>query len=318
MTTLGKIHTVFMLAAGAACLGGCGQADYEQRMEKTKARVEQAGKFSPLSLFPIEIADTPFKIRLPGVFTTRAAIRFFAAAADGNGGPSLDDLRPPMLRMPHLKLVIQTAAADDRGSQYPYFCYIAALPPGTTFTVPVDKPAKVEPKTDAPAEPPADAAAENKPAEPAEPKNESAQKKEDKPAEDKPAEEKPMEEKPAADPAAAEQKPVDLSVWIQDELAKAFPAEKEKPEWQPVEAPTPVLGQPSIPWKRISVTGNQPFQFLGGETSDFLASVPGKFVLYMGEREGTTLLLGWRIPTALESKSPIEQWATLCAGTLQP
>jgi hypothetical protein len=330
-----RFCAVLLGTLGAVGLVGCGQGAYEQTMVQTEAKLKQAGKFSGLSLFPVQIVDTPFQIRLPDSFAGRTGIRFFASQASDEGGTKLDELQPPFLKLPDLKVVYQAMGSDDKGSQYPYFCYLAALPPGAVFTAPAPKPVMTEPKPETPAEPPAEGTTENKPETPAENKPDAAAA--EKPAEkkpegteaqpaEKPAEppaeqpaDKPAEtpaEKPAGEVPAAPGEPVKLADWIKTQLNQAFPGKKY--EWEPFDAPTPVLNQAPIAWQRISIEGIQPFQFIGGSSSDFLEQVDGKFVLYMCERDGTTVLVAWRVPKALEAKSPIEDWSRLAAGTLRP
>jgi len=121
-------------------------------------------------------------------------------------------------------------------------------------------------------------------------------------------------ETPAAEPGQKTQPTV--RQWIQDELAKAFPDQKEKPKWEPIDAPTPFLNEAPVHWERISVTGDQPFQIISNEVNDPI-KYPGKFVLYMCERDGTTVLVAWRVPAALDASVPMEQWSLLSAGTLR-
>ena len=318
MTKLARFCQVLIGMPVAVCLLGCGQSSYEQTMVQTEAKLKQAGKFSELSLVSVVIPDTPFQIRLPQPLVSRTAYKVFAAAAaEGDGsGPKAEEIQPPFLKLPDLKVVFQQIGADERERSTRISATWQALPPGATFTAPAPKPAAPEPKAETPAE--ADnpmPVTENKPkhrprTKPKAPAEQPARRSAAEPPADKP------EEKPAGEAAAAAG------------TCRNFLGLDQRPSDRSVSCTKSTMGagrrshaganQPPIILATNHDEGVQPFQFLGSGSSDFLEKVDGKFVLYMCKHQTAPPCSSpGGFPRALEPRSPVEQWAVLAAGTLR-
>lgn len=275
LATLSSRCGLLMLVASLSALCGCGQAEYERRMGETEARIRQASKFLPLSLNRSEF--DPFTIRLPSTFAGNNAVRFTPSSPDPYGSSndiSPDLLQPPQVKLPGIRMVLQTMGSDSMGVQYPYFCYVAV----------VDAPAAGS----EPAEPPADQT------------------------------KAPPAAKDEKEPAAAEKPAPSLEEQLLAEVQKAFPTKPglEPIAWRDELAETP--DKKELKWRRLSATGEQSFQFIGGQPSDALAKVPGIFEIYLYDFGDKRLLVAWREPQPLETAVPLATWAHLAAGTVEP
>ncbi len=106
---------------------------------------------------------------------------------------------------------------------------------------------------------------------------------------------------PAGEPAP-DGKPIEDSV--QAQLAAAF---NSQPQWQ--EANCPVQNGPMVPWRRITVTGQQKFLEMNGLDK----TMPAIFELYTREVDGWRLMLAWRYPDKLQQR-PGESAALVCGS----
>jgi hypothetical protein len=124
-----NIHTEEAILAAVlvavSATAGCGQAEYEQRLERSVAAMQQ-GNYTPgmmqqtaaqqaagqaEALYAAgQIPGVPLTIRVPSVF--------------GNTSNS----QPPFANVPGLRVTYEATTQDSAGGQQPSYFYVAALP----------------------------------------------------------------------------------------------------------------------------------------------------------------------------------------------
>lgn len=289
----------FALVSLVLAITGCGQGQYEARMNKTLEQLRHEAKFNVLRIEPVPIPGTPYRIRIPNAFFGNTGAMFTIDSPDpGTGSPPLPAhfLQPSQMTIPGMQVVYQASAIDDRGVQLPYFCHIAA----------VERSQEPPPAEAAAGAPPA----EEKPAEPADEEKKAADEKqpegEAKKEEGKPEGEKEPEKKPA--------RPLPLDQQLLAEVNKAFKS-KQPLKWETVECETPRDPRLSIPWRRIVAEGEQDFIFINSAIANKLT---GKFELYLYDPpdEPFSVILVWRAPDNVAAKAPIAEWSVRSAGTI--
>jgi hypothetical protein len=103
---------------------GCGQQEFNARVEKGLTGVRHLGKFGDLDLKPSTIPDTPVSLRLPKDFITRLPAN--SANPEGEGAMPPERMQPPGFNVPNMRLLCQAILSDERGAPVPVFCHIAA------------------------------------------------------------------------------------------------------------------------------------------------------------------------------------------------
>lgn len=93
---------------------------------------------------------------------------------------------------------------------------------------------------------------------------------------------------------------------IQAQLAAAF---KSQPQWQ--ETNCPVQNGPMVPWRRIIVTGEQPFL----DTNGTAKPLPAIFELFTREVGDWRLMLAWRYPDKFQQR-PGESAPLVCGSVI--
>ena len=89
-----------------------------------------------------------------------------------------------------------------------------------------------------------------------------------------------------------------LAKELQAKLKETF---KDTPDqWETVDVDSP-SGNP-IQWKKIRVEGEQPFRYMDN-FKPVNGNLPGMFELWMCDRSGYIVLVGWRVPTLVQGPS---------------
>jgi hypothetical protein len=102
------------------------------------------------------------------------------------------------------------------------------------------------------------------------------------------------------DPAAA----------LRKELSTSAP--KSLGEWEGFTAETP-NGQ-AIPWRKLRCVGNQEFFSVDKGGQEQSVTVPGVLEVYLHEEGKYLVVVAWRTPVSIESKTELAKWAPLVAG----
>ena len=114
--------------------------------------------------------------------------------------------------------------------------------------------------------------------------------------------------------AAVPAKPGDAETLAADLQAKLKEQFKDTPdEWSGVDAESPT-GK-AVQWKKIRVTGDQPFRFFSAGTV-ITKDRPGIFELWICDKSDYVVIVGWRAPASLEGPAtppPAPTPATLLA-----
>ena len=100
----------------------------------------------------------------------------------------------------------------------------------------------------------------------------------------------------------------DLLQTLSGKVKRAFSGSKA--DWQDETCDTPTGG--TVAWKRLRVTGPQPFQSRAGT----VPTEPGIFDLWVHDAAGTSVLVAWRVPTSIAKQTKYEELAPLTAGTV--
>ena len=273
----GGLAGLLLICVAAA---GCGQAEFERRLDKNIAVLKQAGKFKELNREPQPIFTTPFGVRLPMAFPRNGFFTTDSPNPSGQpGNVTQKELQPPFVTLPGIQFLIQNGALGEGNANLPYFGYFAGEMIGAFRP------------------------------------NQQAQEGNQQPAPEgnqQPAENKPAETKP--EPLTEEE----LSpTGVLAQLAKAFPKQTNL-QWEGVDCQTPVLGAPPIHWQRIHIEAPQMFDYMGNLPTG--QAIDGTFELWLYEGDGYRIYIGWRAPNQVLNKVPMfgpESWAELVAGTLQ-
>jgi hypothetical protein len=102
--------------------------------------------------------------------------------------------------------------------------------------------------------------------------------------------------------AAVPSKAGDAQKLAADLQAKLKTKFKDTPEaWENVDANSPE--GTGLPWKKIRITGEQPFRVREAAGGIASKNLPGVFELWMYEAADYVVLVGWRAPTAIEGPS---------------
>ncbi len=96
-------------------------------------------------------------------------------------------------------------------------------------------------------------------------------------------------------------------------LAEKLPATPET--WEDVELHS-LEGTPHT-WKKLRVEGEMTFERVNPDRVQEPAQAPGVLELYLTERDGYQVLLGWRAPAELEESTLVGDWVRMSAGTVQ-
>lgn len=107
---------------------------------------------------------------------------------------------------------------------------------------------------------------------------------------------------------------------IVDSLKRAFP--DQNPTWRDEQCDTPEIGK-GVTWKRLSVTGKQPWAYRGRDAGDNAEETPhihvhtGSFEVWLNDNHPDWLVLvAWRVSNVNSQLFDLNQFATLTAGTL--
>ncbi|HWB00938.1 MAG TPA: hypothetical protein VG713_20745, partial [Pirellulales bacterium] len=232
------------LAIPVVVVAGCGQQDYQSRLDKSLVKVMHQAKFSDLDLTRSVIANTPVSFRLPAAMGQRYSPE--SENTDGPGKMPIARLQPGKIVLPDVRLVCQGLGKNEAGVDVPYFCHIAVVPKavGNAAAAPPVNPNAPPANPNAP---PGDAAATPATA---------------------------STTGPAAEPAAApatDGKP--LAQAIRDEVLAAYPGTAD---WETIACETPLPGQ-TLEWKRMQAKGEDDYQKFGISTP---TAMPGTLSVY--------------------------------------
>jgi hypothetical protein len=276
-------HRLFfatVLAAIAPTLAGCGGARYDKRMEETKQRLMHTKPFQQhLFRAPTDIEETGVSLRVPKLFDKNATL-----VADGetndNGDPiGVDRMQPPFLKLPGFLFGYEKyVPLGERKKTLPVYVYFAVVECGDRKTSDVAKELREnltgQIESYLRTTPPAGADAI-------------------------PAESGGEEETGDAEPVVIDAAAIKTPEW----------EDKNKP----LELDTPEPGT-TIPWWKVSVTGNQ--LFFADVGQDYM--VEGRLDLYLHASDvaPVCVIVGFRAPTDRLEQSGLFEAARPALGTL--
>ena len=150
-----QINAWLSLCAILSAASGCGVGEYERRMQPTLDRLAWAEQFSDISKATYDVPGTTFKLRLPLSFKDKP---FTADSPNPNGnnvpsGPDMLQSPLPDLKLPGIRMYVQSFERSNDGVNVPYCCHVAVVDP-----LPVDpnsetaKPNDAKPATGTPAD----------------------------------------------------------------------------------------------------------------------------------------------------------------------
>jgi hypothetical protein len=128
------VRIVVALALLLVVVAGCGQGEYDRRLEASVAVLQQAGKFSDLERDPRPVFETPFTIRMPFAF----GLLFTTSSTKPGSNDTFtsDELQPPFVKLPGIRFLRQGGASADGRTSLPYFYYVAGYRPDTQVAPP--------------------------------------------------------------------------------------------------------------------------------------------------------------------------------------
>jgi hypothetical protein len=124
-----KVVVLLNIALAVILLAGCGQEDFNRRLESSLRSVKHSDLFAELEQQPTPIPNTTVRVRFPKVFL--AADRMTPDSPDpDNIEPTIPParLQPVLFQLPNVKLMCQGLARDERNVDVPYFCHMAVDP----------------------------------------------------------------------------------------------------------------------------------------------------------------------------------------------
>ena len=123
---------LFVAILSAITFTGCGRSEFDRRLNE---QAEEWNNKSPYTVLyaPMEIPDSPFKIRIPKLFKELYGPNSAHPddfKNDSNEGQLIAGMRfhPSMLPLPGNKICAESYYATKSGDDYPYYCYLAAGP----------------------------------------------------------------------------------------------------------------------------------------------------------------------------------------------
>jgi len=85
-------------------------------------------------------------------------------------------------------------------------------------------------------------------------------------------------------------------------------------DWEEVRLPTPE-GR-VLTWKKIRATGTQEFYYVDNSNKASFKAMPGILEVYYHQAAGSSVVVCWRVPTALGKSTNFSQLAALLAGSI--
>jgi hypothetical protein len=122
---------------GILLLTGCGQQDYQQRLDKSLVAVKHQAKFGILELQPTTLPGTPVSMRLPAKLDARLTLE--SQDPEGSGTVAEARIQAGKVTLPGLRMTCQGLEKDERGVEVPYFCHLAAVARDPTSPPLLDK-----------------------------------------------------------------------------------------------------------------------------------------------------------------------------------
>ena len=122
----------WLAIAIVALLVGCGRSEYDQRLSHATEKWNKESPYTELYT-PLEIPDSPFKIRIPKLFKTLygpTSVHPDDCKDKEGQGQLIVPLRfhPPMVALPGNKICCETYLGVAPGDDDPYYGYLAAGP----------------------------------------------------------------------------------------------------------------------------------------------------------------------------------------------
>jgi hypothetical protein len=119
----------------AALAGGCGQDEFDRRLQVTLNEVRHADKFRTLDQQYTQLKDdqgvSPISLRLPTAFTGRWDPTSANPENASLGRIPWEMMQPEFVALPSIKLFCEGSAKDERGVLVPFFLHLAAGRVGT-------------------------------------------------------------------------------------------------------------------------------------------------------------------------------------------
>ncbi|MBS0210320.1 MAG: hypothetical protein JSS27_15345 [Planctomycetes bacterium] len=301
----------------ALVVAGCGQAEFEARLNQQVEIVNHADKFR--GLYPqyrrLMAADgsLPIWFRIPAKFNSAWENTPATPDPDTNAPPIRNEtVQPDFVWLPDVRLYCQGTAKDGRGIEVPFFLHIAAKNIGGSTD-----PNAPQPDPNAPPAQDPNAQAVN-PTAPTLPNTAPSDPNAVPPDPNAPPD--PAAVEAAARAAKAKELSLDPNVPLREALLarlnKAFPELKaEKFDEAVLEAPA--KGN-SVQWQTLKINAESFYRKMGlHESSGF--KLPGTIWVNYFEGQGWRIVAIMRIPESIQRQADMkgcEDWMKRMCGTL--